>query len=433
MNKMNQVLICPSKSDAERALICSYLTEIQNLQEKISYATAISKADSRVANRGESYDVIALTECLKRILLHKISVRDDEIKREAILNLNTGASGANLRFLIPICAALGINAHISFEGRRRMITPMKEELEKNGISIEILTNGVNVSGRLHGGGFEIPGNVSSQFVSGLLFALPITEHGGKIIINGLLESAGYVNMTIAALRRASIEIKEGEKGYEVRGRQRYFSPSGYEVEGDWSNAAFWIAMNLILGIKKGEEHEEGKNSLLHYPIEITGLDLDSLQPDKDILQILTRFINADDRGKLILSGDNVIDVSQTPDLAPIISAVASLTEGTTLITNASRLRLKESNRIETICDVLFSLGIDIEETSDGLVIYGIHKLKGAKVKSYADHRIVMMAALMSQVCPAKVVIQDSDAVNKSYPEFKDELNRLGLDQNIEWR
>lgn len=433
MNNEKHVQICPSKSDAERVIICSYLTEIQNLTEKESFDKACKSAESRISNEGTSSDVLSIKECMKRILLHKIETREGKIKEDEILTLNSGASGANLRFLIPICAALGINASIRYEGRRRSISALKGELEKKGVKIEEFDEEVSVSGELLGGTFEIPGYISSQFISGLMFSLPLTNKGGKIIIKGRLESAGYVDMTMESLKKSSIEISNIKSGYEVKGKQRYSFQSQYSVEGDWSNAAFWIAMNLMLSIGEGKKSELKKEDLLKSPIEISGLDYNSLQPDKEILEILTRFIGADMNGNLALKGDNVIDASSTPDIIPVISAVAGITEGTTLITNASRLRLKESNRIETICDVLFSLGIDLEETSDGLIIYGTHKLRGAKVRSYDDHRIVMMAALISQLCPSKVVIENSDAINKSYPEFKSELRKLNLDTNIEWR
>lgn len=433
MNNSNYIQICPSKSDAERAIICSYLTEIQNLNENKTFEEASISADSRVSNEGISEDVLSIKECMKKILLHEFESSNNRIKECEVLELNSGQSAANLRFLIPICAALGINAIIRYEGRHRSIMPLKEELRKKGIKIEELDDKVKVSGKLLGETFEIPGDISSQFISGLMLSLPITDEGGKIIVKGRLESLGYVNMTVASLRKSNIDIKESRSEFEIGGRQRYQAPPHYSVEGDWSNAAVWIALNLILSISEGKNGEFKKDVLLKHPIEIKGLDYNSIQPDKDILNILMRFIDVDMNGNLALKGDNVIDASNNPDLVPVIAAIAGITKGTTLITNASRLRLKESNRIETICDVLFNLGIDIEETSDGLIIYGIKKLRGAKIRSYDDHRIVMMAALMSQLCPSTVVIENSQAINKSYPEFKNELRKFNLDTNIEWR
>ncbi len=433
MNNSNYIQICPSKSDAERAIICSYLTEIQNLNENKTFEEASISADSRVSNEGISEDVLSIKECMKKILLHEFESSNNRIKECEVLELNSGQSAANLRFLIPICAALGINAIIRYEGRHRSIMPLKEELRKKGIKIEELDEKVKVSGKILGGTFEIPGDISSQFISGLMLSLPLTDEGGKIIVKGRLESLGYVNMTVASLRKSNIDIKESRSEFEIMGRQRYQAPPHYSVEGDWSNAAVWIALNLILSISEGKNGEFKKEVLLKHPIEIKGLDYNSIQPDKDILNILMRFIDVDMNGNLALKGDNVIDASNNPDLVPVIAAIAGITKGTTLITNASRLRLKESNRIETICDVLFNLGIDIEETSDGLIIYGIKKLRGAKIRSYDDHRIVMMAALMSQLCPSTVVIENSQAINKSYPEFKNELRKFNLDTNIEWR
>lgn len=477
MQDNKSINICPSKSDGERALICSYLAEIQDINNKAQalidknefrlknksglknefkinneselknefrqiYEAGVKKAEERILNLGSSEDVLALRECLRECLKKCSSESlglclDNDIKdsnfRETPIILNCKKSGANLRFLIPIVSALGLDAVIRYEGRKRPIKPLIETLEEKGIRFAIREGEVKTQGRLKGGNFEIDGNISSQFISGLLFALPLTENGGNIIIKGHLESSGYVEMTISALEKSGIYVKKNKSGYEVRGGERYAFPNQYAVEGDWSNGSIWIAINLLRSIGRGAGRDFSIYDLLKFPIKINGLDFKSNQPDKKIMNLLEKFVKIGEDGKIYLGGDSVIDARDNPDIIPILSGIASLNDGTTLITNASRLRLKESDRIETICDILFKLGIDIEETSDGLIIYGAKRLRGASVKSYDDHRIVMLAALMSLACKDKVTIENSEAINKSYPEFKSELKRLSLDTNIEWR
>jgi 3-phosphoshikimate 1-carboxyvinyltransferase len=230
--------------------------------------------------------------------------------------------------------------------------------------------------------------VSSQYLSGLLFALPLLSGDSVIRVTGVLESRPYVDMTLDALRAFGVTVIEEDGCFRVPGSQRYRSPGGVSVEGDWSNAAFWLAA--------------GAN--------VTGLDPDSRQGDKAITDLL----------KAIPGG---IDASNTPDLVPVLAAAASVAEGKTTIYNAERLRIKESDRLKTVAASLTSLGADITETEDGLVIIGKKSLPGGETESYGDHRIVMMASTVR--CAGPVVIHGAEAVNKSYPRFFEDFTSLG--------
>lgn len=447
MQERKFVKICPSKSDAQRALICSYLTEVQKTTAGTNYDDARTKAESRVKNISRSRDVLAMKNCLDEILKWAVDSKKNEPDGEAELELvlNADASGATLRFIVPICAALGINAVIRYNGRKRTIDPLGELLRGKGLKVTENEGSIAISGKLEGGNFEIPGNISSQFISGLLFALTLTKDGGSIQIKGILESSGYVKMTIDSLERSGIEVSKDGKTFIVTGGQIYSAPDEYKVEGDWTNAAVWMGINAILlatenKIYKGRSSDfiskaeilTGRH-LLDFPIQIRGLNMRSSQPDIAILDIIGRFFDIGKDGNNILKGDNVFDCSEIPDLVPVISVLGAVNDGTTLITNAGRLRLKESNRLETTWDVLGRLGADIEETGDGLIIYGMELPRGNRVQSYGDHRVVMMAAMMSLVVPMLVYIEGSDEVDKSYPEFKEEFKRLGLDENLDWR
>lgn len=445
MQEKNYVNICPSKSDAQRALVCSYLTEVQLVSSNTGYDEARKRSESRVKNIGKSRDVIAMKSCLEEILKWAVSISKKDSNDVEEIELDAEASGATLRFLIPICAALGANARIKYSGKKRTIDPFVDLLRAEGISITEEDGYIDLGGKLDGGNFEVPGNISSQFISGLLFALPLTKNGGKVQVKGMFESSGYVNMTMNSLERSGIEIVQDGKSYMIAGNQIYKAPSEYIVEGDWTNAAVWMGINAILLAKENKTYYNKSSDfvskaelltgshLINFPIEIRGLNMESSQPDKAILDIIGRFFDIDEDGENIIKSDNVFDCSEIPDLVPVISVLGAVNDGTTLITNASRLRLKESNRLETTWDVLGRLGADIEETSDGLIIYGMELPRGNRVQSYGDHRVVMMAAMMSLVVPMLVYIEGSDEVDKSYPEFIEEFKRIGLDNNLDWR
>lgn len=403
---MKHIAIIPSKSDAHRAIICAGLSE--NPCEIDITAT--------------SKDIEATRACMTEI---RKAIGDSEY----IPELRCGESGSTFRFLIPVVAALGAKGKFYPEGRlpNRPLSPLYEELEAHGVTMSpVGTVPFEVSGKLEAGEFRIPGNVSSQYISGLIFALPLVQGDSRIVIEGKLESAGYVDMTLRTVRAFGIEIDvkgdESSRVYEIRGNQKY-SNASYQVEGDWSNAAFWIAAGII-----GNE-----------AISVDGLDMDSAQGDKKIVE-LARAYGAD----VEYSGNSVIarpsggkmkgitiDVGQIPDMVPALALIGTQAEGTTRIVNAGRLRIKESDRLKTVTDTLNRLGADIEELSDSLIIHGASQLRGATVDSCNDHRIAMMAAIASLAADGKIIIEDSEAVNKSYPGFYEKMEELDIISGIE--
>ncbi len=398
-----------SKSCAHRLLICSALSD------KTTFVGCGESSD----------DIEATKECLKALgakikdVLGGFEVTPisrGNIAVKAVLNC--GESGSTYRFMLPVACALGADATFLLAGRlpQRPISHLREALECQGCRFEGMGEAaVKSSGRLRSGTFRLPGNVSSQYISGLLFALPLVSGESVIELSGEAESRDYISMTLSALESFGVHIKPDGSRYIVRGGSGYSSPGRVEVEGDWSNAAFWLSAGAI-----GE-----------LPIRCVGLKPDSIQGDRAVAKILAEF-----GAELSLSGEDCtvrrgklrgteIDAGNIPDLVPILSVVAAVSEGETLIKNAQRLRIKESDRLSTVFKTLSGLGADIEETGDGLVIRGRKRLSGGIVDSFGDHRIAMMAAIASTVCEKPVTIKNAEAVNKSYPGFFEDFAALG--------
>jgi 3-phosphoshikimate 1-carboxyvinyltransferase len=315
--------------------------------------------------------------------------------------INCGESASTLRFLTPVAAALRLNVTFTGEGRL---------LERPDIYPEILkNNGVN----LEPGKFYVPGDISSQFVTGLLFAFPLLDGDSEIILTSPLESEAYVDMTIDVLSAFGVNVDKNKAGYLVKGGQKYKS-TNYEIEGDYSQAAFFACAAVING-----------------DIKICGLSAGTLQGDYKIIEILREFGAA-----VSFYGDVLhvkkcenlqgikIDGSQIPDIVPVLAVVAAYARGESVIYNAGRLRLKESDRIRAIYEMLNSIGVDLREMDDGLVINGGRKLRGGYVRSYSDHRIAMSAAISAVGTADGVTIDDMTCTDKSYPGFLRDFNNL---------
>ena len=400
-----------SKSDAHRILICA----------------ALSKKRTRIYCNVMSKDIAATISCLESMGTD-ISVDGDfitvipkEFNKKAEINCNE--SGSTLRFLMPVVSALGIDTIINGSGRlpQRPISPLKEEMEKKGVTFHTDNKfPLHLTGQLQSGEYEIQGNISSQFITGLLFALPLLNGDSKIKLIPPVESKSYLDITLSVLRKFGIQIDEQENTYTIKGNQQFLSPEEISVEGDWSNASFFLCAGALC--KKG--------------VTLTDLDINSPQGDKKILEVLTS-MGAD----VTISGNEItvkknklsgitVDASDIPDAVPIISVVASACKGDTKIINAQRLRIKESDRIKSVVEMLHSVGGSVEETDDGMIIHGGATLNGGVVNGYNDHRIVMSASILSTLCKEDVIITDSNAVEKSYPDFFDDFNKMGGNSDV---
>ncbi len=386
-----------SKSVAHRALICACLAD----------------GPSEITINTTSRDIEATVSCLMGMGAHiekngNIYSVEPLAEKPDIANIDCGESGSTLRFLLPVICALGMNANISGKGRlpERPLSPLKEELIRAGALISDSFPLV-VSGKIGCGEYSLKGDVSSQFITGLLMALSAVSGESKITLIPPVESRPYIDITLSVLKEFGAEIKEENNVFYIYGGK--LKGRDFTVEADWSNAAFWLCSG----------------------VEVTGLNADSVQGDKAIIEVIQSM-----GGKVIL-GENgikcdvsslhgaVVDASQIPDAVPVIAAVAATAEGETVIKNAQRLRLKESDRIASTVNMLLSLGADAKETADGIIISGKPSLAGGKVNSYNDHRIAMAAAVAAAKCKNEVIIEDAGAVNKSYPEFYKDFNKLG--------
>lgn len=398
-----------SKSAAHRLLICA----------------AFADAPTTIRCEELNEDIRATVRCLEA--LGATITRDAPYYRVTPIEklnqtatLDCGESGSTMRFLVPVVCMLGVDAKFVMAGRLpdRPLSPLREELERHGIAFsEAGSNPLTCTGAVTGTEFSIPGNVSSQFISGLLFALAISGKTGKILIEGAMESTPYVDMTADALRLFGITVLRADNCLEIAENNGLRSPCEAPVEGDWSGAAFPLCMGAI-GTK---------------PVTVRGLDLHSRQGDRAIVELLRRF-----GAKVEEGADHVtvapaslhgirIDASQIPDLVPVLATVASVAKGQTVIYHAARLRIKESDRLQTTRATLTALGADLTETEDGLIIRGAPSLTGGRVSSCGDHRIAMSAAVASVACRDAVIIEDAHATAKSYPSFWNDMRSLGMD------
>lgn len=416
-----------SKSHAHRLLICA----------------ALCQGETRISLRAPSDDVLATARCL-RALGAGIDISEGELRvigigarvrgRARVLStgmsaedaeaaLYTGESGATYRFLLPVACALGARARFVLGGRlpARPAEALTEALIRHGARIEGMgTPEVRVRGALSGGEYHLPGNISSQFVSALLFALPLLERGSTIYLSGGVESVAYIDMTLDALRAFGVraDIKSAAEGVRicVPGGQAFISPGYVKTEGDWSSAACLLCGAAASGSEA----------------RISGLNILSKQGDRAIMDILRRFgARAEFAGgeARVSPGTLVgcdIDVSGTPDLAPAIAILGAAAKGETVLSRAGRLRFKESDRVASIPGALAQLGAHAWADGDAIRILGAERLRGGDVDSAGDHRIVMMAACLAPVCLSPVRITRAEAVNKSYPGCFDALERMGL-------
>lgn len=375
------VIVPPSKSLLHRGLICSALSGGQCFVPK-----------------NPSDDIKATQRCLLGLA-----------KGEPLLDC--GESGTTLRLMVPLAAALGLPICFGGSGRlpTRPMSELAEAFKDNGV--ELVMPGAEgvylpllVKGKLKPGTYKIPGNVSSQYISGLLLALPLLSGPSDIVLTTPLESASYVELTLDVMRHFGVEVERTETGFHIAGSSRYTATAPFITEADCSQAAFWQLANYI-----GNE------------ITISNLPRNTNQGDGVFAAILEQAY----RGE----GDRHIDARDIPDIVPALAAAAVFRNGDTYLENIGRLRLKESDRIESILAMLRAFSVEVDCTDDSIIVYGsgmnttltpCGKVDGAK-----DHRIVMTAAILATRAANEVVLTDEFAINKSYPNFFEDYVAFG--------
>lgn len=416
-----EVKIPPSKSMAHRAVICAALGDGISKIRNIDFSDDIIATVSAMRALGA-----VITEMDDYLEVKGINYKGIDVVRDYERVVDCNESGSTLRFLVPI--ALVFEGVTRFVGRgnlgKRPLTTYYDIFDAQGIKYTYKKDVLDlvVDGVLKPGEFKVKGNISSQFITGLLFSLPLLDGDSKIIITTELESKGYLDLTLSALKDFGIEIINNDyKEFIIKGNQMYHSKD-YTVEGDYSQGAFFLCADAL-----GSE------------VEVLDLKQDSLQGDSEVIDILRRMGVIFRRegnaisGKVRKINPTIIDASQCPDIIPVVSVVAALARGIVEVRNAGRLRIKECDRLHAIAEELNKLGANIEEFEDSLVIRGVDSFKGGvEVWSHKDHRIAMMLAIAATACKEPIVIKDYECVSKSYPGFFEDYKMLGGNIN-EWR
>ena len=398
----------PSKSQAHRLLICA----------------ALGTEPCSIVCSSVNDDIMATMRCLNALgakITFSSGIFDVQpVKVVKAGTLDCGESGSTLRFLMSVAAVLGADATFTGAGKlpQRPMGALTDVLAAHGMEFERHSTDelpVTCSGTLQGGRFTLPGNVSSQYLTGLLFALPLATEDSEIEVTGGLTSASYIDMTIDALRIAGISVERKGNIFRIKGNQQYHMPSRVVVEGDWSSAAFWVVAGVI-----------GKS-----PVTVCGMNNESLQGDSaivDHLRGMGAFIEVGDDSVVAMPSHLFgaeLDCMDTPDLVPVLSVAAAVAQGATTFTNVGRLRFKESDRLAAMKGVLVSFGITSAIGEDTFTVYGGEPVAVAPVDSFGDHRIAMSAAVMSTVAQGVTTIKGTDCVAKSYPSFFDDFAMLG--------
>lgn len=448
------------------------LTGSVRVIESKSFAHRIMLAAALAEAAGEKKTEIFMENASEDVAATRRVIAAMGEKKEVV---DCGESGTTLRFAVPICAALGLRDRTVFTGQGRLMErpmgPLIEAMKPHGASVCYEEGKLVLKGRLTAGKYTIAANVSSQYISGLLFALPLLQGDSSLQLVGQVESRPYIDITLKVLEKFGICIEEDrdQNLFLIKGGQRYQSLGRIQVEGDWSNGAFWLAAGAVGG----------------GPVTVTGLNLKSVQGDRAILEVLRRFgaevtetardgetdseMNSETEGAVTVSETDSetegavtvscagkmlkgieLDVKDIPDLVPIISVVAAAAQGDTRLYNAGRLRIKESDRLVSTTAMLKALGAAVEEGEDYLLIHGSGKdllsgcqvketgvgsapglLSGGQVDGARDHRIVMSAAVAAAVCSQPVTICGAEAVNKSYPGFFEKREMLTWEAAME--
>lgn len=407
-----KVVVPPSKSELHRAIICAALT----------------KNNSEIFPVTSSDDILATVNAVKALGAMvksdsgKLIVNGSKMFAGTNEFIDCNESASTLRLLMPL--ATFSHREVIFKCRGNLINrplwPYIQVFKNMGVHVAVEQEHgyVKIFGKLKPGKISLPGNVSSQFISGLLLALPLLSESSEIFLTTPLESAGYVDLTIDIMRKFSVIIDKTSGGFFVKGNQKY-KQTTCEITGDWSAAAFWIVANAM-----------GSN------IEIAGIRQNAEQPDKEILSIInkigvkTNFVN---NSLTVLSSEPTateIFSAQCPDLVPILSILAAKSVGLTKILGVNRLKFKETNRLDAIFNSLKVLGVEVRKNDDSLYINGPNKLKSAVLSGFKDHRIIMAMTIAATVAEGRIRINNVQYAQKSYPTFFDDFKMLGGLVNI---
>ena len=394
-----ELSIPASKSCAHRSIICAALADGVSHLSGVTMSKDIEATIGAMRALGAEFVVSG----------RDITVKGTGGRHTGSCLIDCNESGSTLRFILPIAAAVSSSAEFIGRGRlpQRPIDIFVRELGRNGTRFDYHnTMPFTVSGGLNSGVFQVEGDVSSQFITGLLFALPLLEGDSEIVLTSHLESRPYVDITIDTLRRFGISAEESVNGFRIKGGQRYL-PHDERIEGDYSQAAFFYVANAL-----GSQ------------VELRNLNENSVQGDRKILEIIRNMCY---NGSI---GHYEADCSDIPDLVPVLAVLGAFGSGDSRIYNAKRLKIKESDRLQTTAAMINALGGNVDITDDGLIIHPTGAMHGGTVDSSGDHRIAMAAAVAATRTDGDVIIRGAEAVEKSYPAFFDDYKKLGGKANV---
>ncbi|MBV4417906.1 3-phosphoshikimate 1-carboxyvinyltransferase [Clostridium tyrobutyricum] len=403
-----KVKVPSSKSGCHRSIICASLASGKSIIDNVYF----------------SRDIEVTTEAMKNFGV-KIDRKEDRLvidgTGQLVLkskNIHCGESGSTLRFLIPLAASMNEEVILTGEGKlvERPLDVYYNIFKEQNIYYKNNSGRLPlaIKGKLKSGNYQVRGDISSQFITGLMYELPLLDGDSEINITTNLESKPYVDITLDVLKHFGINVENAQyKKFVISGNQKYRN-SNYTVEGDFSQVAFLLAIGIL-----GDE------------VCCSDIKIESSQGDRVIVDIFKNMgANIEVGGNNIIARSSktngvIFDAAQCPDLVPAVAALASVSSGTTQIINAERLRIKESDRLTAISSQLNKIGADVKEKKDGLIINGMEKLKGGIVSSFNDHRIAMALAAVSSKCSDDLIIENAECVKKSYPDFWKDFKSLG--------
>ncbi len=393
-----------SKSVAHRALICA----------------ALCKEKTTLQLTSMNEDIMATIDCLQNLCAdivvtgESVCITPTGFKPNAWLNCHE--SGSTLRFLLPVAWAMG-GAMVTGEGRlpSRPLNVLLETLICHGAIVDVPHLPLRIQGSATAGTFYVPGNISSQYISGLLLCAPLLNDKVEIVVQGEIQSKPYVDMTIKVMQDFGVKVEKNGNSYSVPADAQYRTKHTYQVEGDWSGAANILALGALCG-----------------QVKVQGLDMLSTQGDKAILPLLEQMgagVSVQLGEVCVTQAKSLkalhIDVANIPDLVPVLSALLMHAKGTSTLYNAKRLRYKESDRKQTVAEMIEALGGKVQLLEDAIVITGEAKMAGGVVQGAHDHRIVMAGMVGAMRCTGCTSITDAQAINKSYPKFISHFIALG--------
>lgn len=410
-----QVTISPGKLSGRIDAVSS-----KSYLHRILLCAAMSDRSTRIRLNCRSKDVDATIRCIEAMGA-KVEVWEDCLvvcpvdgttNLDGFPVLDCGESGSTARFVLPMTAAVCGGGTLIGEGRlpERPFGAICTVMEENGCTFSSYQLPMAVTGPLTAGTYRIPANISSQYISALMMSLPLVEGDSEIVFTTEVESEGYLDITEAVMRDFGITLESTGNGYKIKGNQRYRSPGELTAEGDWSNGAFWVAANAL-----GSD------------LQIGNLKADSLQRDRQIVSVAERLFQGIERWDVAAEAtptEIVINGADIPDIIPISAVMACGRTGRTRFVNCGRLRLKESDRLESVKTLICALGGQAIVDKDDLIVDGCGQLKGGTIDSFKDHRIVMSAAIAATICTEPVTIINAQDVAKSYPEFFADYGKL---------